>query len=91
MNPILWWAVAAVNVVTFFVFGWDKWRARRGGRRVPEATLWWLTFATGLVGAWTAMSVFRHKTRKSSFRTRMWWITVLNPLWVILWAQFVGF
>ncbi|MHC4472801.1 MAG: 6-phosphogluconolactonase, partial [Planctomycetota bacterium] len=36
----------------------DKWRARRGRRRVPEAKLLLLGFLTGFVGAWCAMSLF---------------------------------
>ena len=58
----------AVNVLTFVVFGVDKWKARRGRWRVPEATLLGLAAVGGSVGAWLAMRLFRHKTQKKKFR-----------------------
>jgi uncharacterized membrane protein YsdA (DUF1294 family) len=50
------------------LFGWDKWQARRGGRRVPEARLHAFALAGGFLGAWLGMLAFRHKTRKPAFR-----------------------
>ena len=79
-------AVAVVNAVTFCMFGYDKVRARGGRRRVPEATLLWACFATGVVGGWVAMTTFRHKTRKTSFRIKMILVTLVNPLWLLLYA-----
>ena len=54
----LW--LAAINLVTFFVFGFDKWKARRketheSTRRVPEKTLFLLSALGGSVGALKAM------------------------------------
>jgi uncharacterized membrane protein YsdA (DUF1294 family) len=81
-------AVVVINVVTFLAFGWDKWRARKGGWRTPEARLIALSFATGFVGGWLGMRTFRHKTIKGSFRAKMMLVTVFNPAWVLLylWA-----
>ena len=58
----------AVNVLTFIVYGVDKWKARSGRWRVPEATLMGLAALGGSVGAWMAMQLFRHKTQKKKFR-----------------------
>ena len=58
----------AVNVLTFIVYGVDKWKARSGRWRVPEATLMGLAALGGSVGAWLAMQLFRHKTQKKKFR-----------------------
>ena len=58
----------AVNVLTFIVYGVDKWKARRGRWRMPEATLMGLAALGGSVGAWLAMLLFRHKTQKKKFR-----------------------
>ena len=55
-------------MLTFVVYGIDKWKARRGRWRVPEATLLVLAVAGGSVGAWVAMQLFRHKTQKKKFR-----------------------
>lgn len=86
----LWWVVLAVNAVTVVLFAWDKFCAMRRWRRVPEATLIGWTFATGCIGAWCAMSLFRHKTTKTSFRRRALVATVLNPLWALCWWQFAA-
>ena len=58
----------AVNVLTFVVYGVDKWKARHGRWRVPEASLLGLAAVGGSVGAWLAMQLFRHKTQKKKFR-----------------------
>lgn len=58
----------AINVLAFAVYGVDKWKARQGRWRVPEATLLGLAALGGSVGAWVAMQLFRHKTKKNKFR-----------------------
>lgn len=58
----------AINVLTFAVYGVDKWKARQGRWRVPEATLIGLAALGGSAGAWVAMQLFRHKTKKNKFR-----------------------
>ena len=57
----------AANAVAFLVFGIDKWKAVKGRWRIPEKTLILLAAAGGSVGAWLAMRMFRHKTRKPVF------------------------
>ena len=65
---MLLYYLLAINVLTFVVYGVDKWRARRGRWRVPEATLLGLAALGGSVGAWVAMRLFHHKTQKKKFR-----------------------
>lgn len=61
--------LAAVNFITFFVYGADKRRARiPGARRVPEKTLFALALLLGSAGALLGMRVFHHKTRHWYFR-----------------------
>ena len=55
--------LAAVNLVTFAVYGADKRRARKDKRRVSEKTLFLLAIIGGSVGALLGMKVFHHKTR----------------------------
>ena len=55
--------LAAVNLVTFAVYGADKRRARKDKRRVSEKTLFLLAIIGGSVGALAGMYTFRHKTR----------------------------
>ncbi len=87
MLAVGWVLVLVVNVVTAGLFVFDKWRARARGRhpRVAERTLLAWTFATGWVGAWLAMALFRHKTSKRSFRRWALRWTLLNPFWLMVW------
>ena len=61
--------LAAINILTFCVYGADKRRAKiQGVRRVPEKTLFALALLLGSAGALFAMRVFHHKTLHKSFR-----------------------
>ena len=57
-----------INIVTFFVYYADKRKAQRGQWRIPESSLLLLAFFGGAVGAFLAMIIFHHKTRKLKFR-----------------------
>ncbi|MEM7811423.1 MAG: DUF1294 domain-containing protein [Planctomycetota bacterium] len=77
--PNLYLAVVAVlSVVTFAAYGWDKRRARVGGRRVPEKTLHLLALTGGWPGALLGQQLFRHKTQKMSFQLVFWLTTVTH-------------
>ena len=68
MNYLLIY-LAAINILTFCVYGADKRRAKRqGARRTPEKTLLGLAAIGGSLGALLGMQVFRHKTRHWYFR-----------------------
>jgi uncharacterized membrane protein YsdA (DUF1294 family) len=56
-----------INVLTFLVYGVDKWKAQRDKWRIPEDTLIWLAVAGGSVGALLGMNLFRHKTKHRKF------------------------
>ena len=64
-QPAFWLAAYLVlmNLVTFWVYGADKRRARRGRWRVPERTLFLLPLLGGGIGALAGMRVFHHKTK----------------------------
>ena len=79
----------AVNVLTFIVYGVDKWKARRGHWRVPEATLMGLAALGGSVGAWLAMQLFRHKTQKKKFRYGVPVLFVLQVAAVVLFLNMI--
>lgn len=69
-NLLLWFLVylTGVNLAAFFLYGLDKYRARRKQWRIPEHTLLLLAFLGGCVGAAVGMALFHHKTRKTRFR-----------------------
>lgn len=60
--------LAAINMVTFFIFGIDKWKAKRSKWRIPETTLLGLAVIGGSIGAWLGMKVWHHKTMHKKFK-----------------------
>ena len=73
--------LAVINVVTFFMYGIDKWRSTSGrllptGRkkakkskwRIRETALLGLAVLGGSIGAWLGMKVWHHKTLHKKFR-----------------------
>ena len=60
--------LAVINVVAFFMYGIDKWKAKRSKWRVPEATLLLMAVLGGSLGAWLGMKVWHHKTLHKKFR-----------------------
>ncbi len=60
--------LAAINLLLFVLMGVDKAKAKRGARRVPEATLFFFAALGGSLGGIAGMAVFHHKTLHKSFR-----------------------
>ncbi|MBR1427606.1 MAG: DUF1294 domain-containing protein [Prevotella sp.] len=60
--------LATINVVTFFTYGIDKWKARRNKWRIAEATLLGMAVIGGSIGAWAGMKTWHHKTLHKKFR-----------------------
>ena len=82
---LLWAWLVVINLITFLIFGLDKWKAKRkmrneAVRRVPEKTLFLLAVLGGSVGALLGMRVFRHKTLHRSFRLGIPAILILQLL-----------
>lgn len=70
--------VAVMSLWTFAAYGFDKRRAARGGRRVPEQTLHLLALVGGWPGAFFGQRFFRHKTSKLSFLVVFWAVVVIH-------------
>ena len=68
MNRILIIYIAALSILTWALFGIDKWKAVRGKWRIRESTLLGLSLLGGAAGGLAGMYLFRHKIRKSRFR-----------------------
>ncbi len=58
----------AINVVTFFMYGIDKWKAKRSKWRISEATLLGMAVIGGSIGAWLGMRMWHHKTMHKKFQ-----------------------
>ncbi|MCX9024887.1 MAG: DUF1294 domain-containing protein [Candidatus Methanoperedens sp.] len=57
-----------LQILPFLIYGIDKLFARLGLFRIPEKVLLATTFIFGILGSIAAMMIFKHKTRKTSFR-----------------------
>ena len=57
-----------INVITFWVYGIDKFKAKKGKWRIPESTLLLLAIVGGSVGAWSGLKVWHHKTQHKKFK-----------------------
>ena len=60
--------LAVINVVTFFMYGIDKWKAKKSKWRIRETSLLGLAVLGGSIGAWLGMKVWHHKTQHKKFR-----------------------
>jgi uncharacterized membrane protein YsdA (DUF1294 family) len=67
-----------VNLTTFAYYGYDKFQAVHGRRRVPEVVLHLFAVLGGSLGAYLAMGAFRHKTIKGGFRVIFWFIVLVQ-------------
>ncbi|WP_028552422.1 DUF1294 domain-containing protein [Paenibacillus sp. UNC451MF] len=67
-----------VNVIGFFMMGYDKSQAKRRGQRIPEKRLFTFAAVGGALGTWAAMRVHRHKTKHMKFVIGIPLLFVLN-------------
>ena len=62
MTQTIVYYLIALNIVTFFVYGIDKWKAKRAKWRIRETALLGLAVLGGSIGALLGMKVWHHKT-----------------------------
>ena len=67
MNIILGYLLA-VNIATFFLYGIDKYKAKKGRWRISEITLLLMAVIGGSIGAWAGMRLWHHKTMHKKFK-----------------------
>ena len=74
-QPFLYYLIV-INIVTFLVYGIDKWKAmsqrkvktKQGYSRISEATLLMLAVIGGSIGALLGMKIWHHKTMHKKFK-----------------------
>ncbi|KUO59471.1 MAG: hypothetical protein APF84_19390 [Gracilibacter sp. BRH_c7a] len=59
--------LAIINILSFLMFGYDKFKAKRDGWRIPERRFLVLGLLGGAIGLYLGMRIFRHKTRHRLF------------------------
>ena len=84
MKEIILYLIA-INVVTFLIYGLDKWKAKRDAWRIKESTLLLLAVIGGSVGALLGMQVFRHKTKHVQFTVGVPVILLAQIALVVWW------
>ena len=76
-----------MNALICYMFGIDKYKARRGQWRISEATLLAVAAIGGSIGAWMGMKVWHHKTLHSKFR---YGVPIILLVHIALMAYFCG-
>lgn len=80
---IIAYYLIGINLMTFFVYGIDKWKAKKKMWRISEATLLLLAIVGGSIGAWCGIRVWHHKTMHKKFRYGVPAIIILQIALVI--------
>lgn len=81
---VLFIAYAIWNIITFLMFGIDKWKAKKNKWRISEGTLIWCAFVMGGLGAFLGSKVFHHKTQKTKFRVLLPLALLSNIILIVL-------
>ena len=79
----------SVNVIAFFMYGIDKWKAKKDKWRTSEATLLWIAVIGGSIGAWLGMKVWHHKTMHKKFRYGLPFILLMQIALVIFAYEYI--
>ena len=66
-NALLYYLIV-INIVSFLVYGVDKWKTKQGSWRISEATLLILAVIGGSIGALLGMKIWHHKTMHKKFK-----------------------
>ncbi|MBG87334.1 MAG: hypothetical protein CMO80_10595 [Verrucomicrobiales bacterium] len=85
------WLTGA-NSCAFAAYGTDKFLAKKKKRRISEVDLFFYTLTGGTIGAICGMKLFRHKTRKSSFKKSIVAIVVIQLALIggYVWLRFAN-
>ena len=68
-----------INIITFIIYGIDKYKSIKHKYRISEATLIILAILGGAIGAFLGMITFHHKTQKKKF-------IILIPIILLIWV-----
>jgi len=68
VTRLFWTYLLILNVVTFCIYGIDKYKAKKSMWRIPESTLLLFAAVGGSLGAYFGMKVWHHKTLHKKFK-----------------------
>jgi len=67
-----------INIITFIIYGIDKYKSIKHKYRISENTLIILALLGGPFGAFLGMISFHHKTKKKKF--------IIIPIIMLIWV-----
>lgn len=73
-----------ISLITFFIFGIDKSKAKNNKERIKEKTLLFYTAFGGALGAFIGRILFRHKTDKIYFSMTIYFSLLLEIVMVVV-------
>lgn len=77
--------IIALTIVTFVVYGIDKYKATHKKWRIPEATLIGLAIIGGSFGALAGMKIWHHKTLHPKFKYGIPIIIIFQVIALVWW------
>ena len=84
LHPIVLLAYIVASCLGFLLYAFDKAAAMQGNWRTKESTLHLVSVLGGWPGAMIAQSMFRHKTKKTSFQV-IYWVTITLNCSGLMW------
>ena len=86
LHPVVLLIYIVASCAGLMIYAFDKAAAMQGNWRTRESTLHLVSLLGGWPGAMVAQSMFRHKTKKMSFRA-VYWLTVLLNCAGVMWLH----
>jgi uncharacterized membrane protein YsdA (DUF1294 family) len=83
----LWIYLISITLIAFLFHGYDKFQARKNGKRIPEIVLHLLTLFGGTIGTFLGRILFHHKTQKLKYRVIFILIVILQIGLLIGWVM----
>lgn len=83
MHQYSMYYLLAINFVSFFLYGIDKYKAKKGRWRISEATLLMIAVIGGSIGAWAGMRLWHNKTMHKKFKYGIPIIIILQVCLVV--------
>ena len=86
---IAFFYLLAVSFISVLVCSYDKFAAKKGLRRIREASLMSLSFLGGSVAMYITMRIIRHKTRHTKFMLGIPLMIILQIAAIVLISRFL--
>lgn len=71
--------ITVINIITFIIYGIDKYQAIKQKERISEFSLLLLSSISSY-GAALGMAIFHHKTKKIKFKLSVTFFLIINTL-----------